>query len=153
MTFTEQVATQVLPMVATVASTALLALLGVAGKWLVDHTKSQRVKDILGRVCGAANDAVRDVSNTMVDDLRKGGVLTPAARTALKAEALAKLQATLGSVTVDKVRDVLGFASDVELLAFLNTQVESAVWRMKIQQVAAAAAPPAIPPVAAPPAA
>jgi hypothetical protein len=153
MTFTQQVAAQVLPAVATVASTALLALIGVAGKWLVDHTKNLQVKAIEGRVCAAADASVRDVSNTMVEDLRKegGGALSPAARERLRAEALAKLKTSLGGITVDSIRSTLGFASDADAIAFLNTQVESAVWRMKIQESAAAAAPPAAPVVAKPP--
>jgi capsule polysaccharide export protein KpsE/RkpR len=152
-TFTADLANQALPAIATVASTTLLALLGIGFKWLVDHAKSQRVKDILGRVQDASTAAVRDVSNTLVDDLRKNGVLSPEARAKLRAEAVAKIQATLGQVTVDKLRSTLGFANDAELIAFLNTQVESSVWVMKLQQVAAAAAPPAVPAAAKPPAA
>ena len=150
MTFTQQVMTQVLPVVATVASTALLGLLGVAGKWLADHAKSQRVKDAVGRVQEAATDSVRDVSNTLVEDLRKDGVLSAAARAQLRAEAVAKVQSTLGSVTVDKIRTTLGFATDADLVAFLTTKVESAVWLMKIQQSAAAASTPVAPAVAKP---
>jgi hypothetical protein len=148
-TFTQQVATQVLPVVATVAYTALLGLLGIAGKWMTDHAKSQRVKDILGRVCGAADAAVRDVSNTMLEDLKKNGVLTPEARAKLKQEAEDKIRTTLGSVTVDGLRSTLGFASDAEMIAFLQTQVESAVFRMKIQKLSATAAAP-VAPLAAP---
>lgn len=149
--FTQQVATQVLPAAASLASGLVLTMMAVLGKWAMDHAKSQRVKDILGRVCGAADASVRDVSNTLVDDLRKDGVLTPEARAQLKADAEAKLRTTLGGVTVDKLRSTLGFASDAEMVAFLQTQIESAVWRMKLQQSAAAAAPPAIPPAAVPP--
>lgn len=153
MSFTQQVATQVLPAAATLASGLILAFMAAAGKWAMDHAKSQRVKDIIGRVCGAADASVRDVSNTLVDDLRKDGVLTPEARAKLKADAEAKLRSTLGSVTVDKLRSTLGFADDAEMVAFLQTQIESAVWRMKLQQSAAAAAPPVAPAAAVPPAA
>lgn len=145
----QQIASNVIPVVATVASTGILALMGVGFKWMIDHTKNERVKAILQRVSGQADATVRNVSNTLLDDLKKaggmpGGVLSPEARVQLKTEAISQLKTTLGQVTVDKVRTTLGFTSDAELIAFLNAQVEKAVSDMKIEKLAVTAAAPVV---------
>jgi hypothetical protein len=145
MSFTQQIAAQVLPVLATLVSTVVTAIVGLALSWVRDRAKSQRVKDALGRIDDAAEAAVRDVSNTLVDGLRKDGALTPDARAKLKEAAVEKIRASLGRLNVDGMRGVLGFQSDKELVEFLETKVEQAVFDMKLQKQAVQTAQPVVP--------
>lgn len=153
MSFTQQIAAQVIPPLATACALAITTGAGAGLKWLLDHVKDARLNAAVKRIGEAADKVVRDLSNTMVDAIKTAsldGKISPEDRQKIKDAAVDNLKKYLGAIGMKDLA-VQGKKTPDEVKVALSTEVESAVWRMKLQQSAAAAAPPSLPSVALPP--
>lgn len=147
--FVGQVAAQVLPGLAILIGSAIVAGVGFCGKWLSDHVKDARGKALIASVTESIDTAVKDVANNEADAIRKTkGSFSPEDRAVLKKIAVDKTKSLLGEVTLANLAKSLGYTTDQQMIDFLASYVEKGVWLMRLQESAAAAAAP-VPPAAA----
>lgn len=147
-TFVQQIANQVLPPLAILIGSGLVALIGFASKWLSDHVKSQKAKDLIASVTESIDTAVKDVSNNEADAIRKtleaGKGFSAEDRANLKKIAVDKAKSLLGAATLANLAKHLGYTTDQQMIDFLASYVEKGVWEMQLQKSAAALATPVV---------
>lgn len=85
-------------------------------------TKAQKVQDLLWHVEAIAEHVVKDVQQTVVDDLKNKGQFTPEVAAQVKADAIAKVKEIMGEELTGLAKEVFG---DLDLL--ISTLIESHV--------------------------
>ena len=119
---------------------AFAALLGILGsRYLWGRLATGTARTIVQRAYAEIVDAVLEVWQTYVSDLRKGradGVLTDEERATAKARALAVARQNLGAKGLTRLARALGFGSllgvdDDATSKWLATKVETAVAGLK----------------------
>jgi len=125
---------------------ALVFVATVLGGFLTRYVwvliKNATARAILERGYGETRDAVLEVAQTYVDELRKGredGSLTPEEKANALAKAVAAAKANLGRKGLARLGRVLG----VDVDSWLQSKVEATVKAIKLADAPPAAAAPA----------
>jgi hypothetical protein len=142
---------QALPAMVTIVSTIVTVAVPVFIKLAFDRTaaatKNEELKAAIGRLGDASVKAVRDVSATVLPELKKDaadGKITKEEGAQLKDAAVEKVKALLGEVTVTKTAAVLGYTTPEQIAERLKIEIENALAKTKLEKVAVAAAAPVV---------
>lgn len=152
MSLTQEIASKVLPALATAVASLITLAAPVLIAQLVQRvqakTTSDAIKAALGRLGDAAAKAVRATSAAIPELIGKDvpdGKFSPTERVLLRDDAIARVRQYLGPVNMTTICQTLGYGSVVEMTKALETEIENAVSGMKIQKLAATAATPVVP--------
>lgn len=129
-------------------SPVFLALLGWVAKKIADlihaNVKNAYLKGALVRLDYAVINAVKEVEQTTVEEMRKAnadGKITKDEVHRIKAAALASAKSYLGKKGLDELLKVLGIGSEAEVNRVIGNRIESAVHDLKAERLGAAASP------------
>jgi hypothetical protein len=115
----------------------LAAVLGpLLARLLAGYVKNQRIVGVLNRLGGLVHDVVAEVTQTFVEELKRGradGKLTIVERKEAKRRALMALKQYLGSRGIAELLRVIGLPEPA-LDAWLSTRIESELVRAKLVQ-------------------
>lgn len=110
---------------------AVLSWVGVmAAKWIQTKVKNEQFSGIIRRLNDAAITVVRDLNQTVVEDLKEAssdGKLTAEERLRIKTEALKSLKSYLGVKGLKMLSSILGLTPGEEIDLFLTSKIESKV--------------------------
>lgn len=114
---------------------AILSWLGVmASKWIQEKVKNETASGILLRLDDAVLTVVRELQQTMVDDLKAAssdGKLTKEERDEIKTKALGNLKSYYGTKGLKILAQVLGLSIGAEFDKFLSSKLEAKVKESK----------------------
>ena len=107
---------------------ALTWCLAKVAAYVHAHTNNTIVNGIMSRLDSSAVAVVKEIQQTVVDDLKAGkhGILTADDALNIKSHAMAKVKAYWGEQGIAKMMEILGLSSP-ELDAMLSSKIESAV--------------------------
>lgn len=127
-------------------SPLLLALLGWTaarlGQFIAARVNNEYLRGVLLRLDDAVFAAVRELQQTVVDDLKSAsadGRLSQADKARLKQDALLTIRSHLGDRGLAELARVLGLDTG-EINKLISTKVEAAVHDLKVARAAAGAA-------------
>lgn len=150
-TIIQSIASQALPAMVTIVSGVLTVsvplFIKLAFERAAASAKNEQVKAVLGRLGDASAKAVRDISATLVPELKKSaadGKFSAEERAQLKTAAADKVKALIGSVGIDGMATVLGYTTPAQIAERINAEIEKAVSDMKIEKLAVSAASPVV---------
>lgn len=120
--------------VLTALSPLLLAGIGYLAKIGADlikaHVANQYLQGALIRLDSVVEAAIKEIAQTSIDALKKGGGLTPDVAVAARNAAIAKAKEHLGPKGLAELAHVFG-VQGAGLDSFLGTRVEAAVLDLK----------------------
>lgn len=112
------------------------ALMGLLAKYVIAKIGNENVRKYVGRAVYEVQDAVSEVYQTYVSELKKAnadGKLTDQEKKSAKDMALAAAKANIGKKGMARLTRTLGFGDSSEADAWLGSKIEAAVAKPKME--------------------
>lgn len=123
-------------------ATLLAWLVARLAQLITAKVKSEYLRGVLVRLDDTVFAAVREVQQTVVDDLKSAspdGRLTQAQQQQIKQDVMAKIKSHLGMKGLEEIAQILGLDGATGVENLISTKVESAVHDLKVTRTAAGA--------------
>lgn len=127
----DEIAKQVAPVLLDSLVTLIAVALAMGIRWVNAHTKNAIVQGITKRLADTTETVVRETEQTMVKQIKEGGLLSPGQAKVVKEATLNSLKTYLGPKGIAELKKV--FPKD-ELEAVLNARIEAAVHDLRASQ-------------------
>lgn len=112
------------------------ALMGLLAKYVIAKIGNENVRKYVGRAVYEVQDAVSEVYQTYVSELKKAnadGKLTDSEKKSAKDMALSAAKANIGQKGLNRLTRTLGFGDASEADAWLGNKIEAAVAKPKLE--------------------